>query len=312
MALTIGQIAAASYPAVLNEKRKPANQWADHAFMNELERLGAIKKVSLGETIQATLDYRRNQGADFLATDMTETSLAKTEVLTAADYAIAELSIPVNWSKGDDAKNPTENQKVSFVKALLENAIETHDDMIEEALFESSTDGFLGLQTIIGDAGTETVGGISGSTETWWRNGTGTYQSDGSDIEAQLQTLWNTLTRGSGSQLSPTMIVSGAAAQAIFESTQTALQRFNDTQELKAGFKVLGYKTARWSFSQYGGTRIYMANAKSLNLVVSKQYFRDKGEQQEHQDANAFNFKIYSALQLITNNRSRLGVLTQA
>ena len=28
MALTVGQIAAVSYPAVLAEKRKPANQWA--------------------------------------------------------------------------------------------------------------------------------------------------------------------------------------------------------------------------------------------------------------------------------------------
>lgn len=311
MALTISQIAAASYPAVLAAMRKPENQWADHAFMTELERLGALKKVSLGETIQAPLDYRRNQGGDFLASDMTPVSLVKTEVLTAADYAIAELSVPVTWSKGDDAKNPTENQKVALVKALLENGIETHDDMIEEALFATSTDGFLGLRTIVNDAGTGTVGGIDSGTETWWRNKTGTYLADGSDIEAQLTTLWNSCTRATGSQLSPTFLISGAAAQAIFESTQTPMQRFNDTQDLKAGFKVLAFKTARYSFSQYGGTRIYMGNGKSFQLIVSKQYFRDRGETQELQDVNAFSFKIYSALQAVTGNRSRLGVLTQ-
>ena len=45
MALTIGQLAAASYPAVLAEKRKGANQWNESAAMRELEKQGAVKRL---------------------------------------------------------------------------------------------------------------------------------------------------------------------------------------------------------------------------------------------------------------------------
>ncbi len=312
MAFSISQIVAMSYPAVVNEMRKPTNQWAESSFMKELERQGGIIRRSLGSTIEATLDHRRNEGTDFLATDLTPTSLSKTDVLTAASYAIAELSVPIVWSKGDDAKNPTQNQKVAFVKTLLENGITSHDDAIEEALFTTSTDGFLGLATIVPTSGQGTVGGIAAATETMWRNPTDTYLADGSDIEAVLTSLWNTAAKGSGSQLVPKLLVSGADAQALFESTQVSLQRFASGEDLNAGFKVLAFKTARYVFSQYGDTKIYGLNPKSFNLVVSKEYFRDRGETNEINNANGFVTKIYSALQAITNNKSRLFVADQA
>ena len=86
MALTIGQIAAISYPAVLADNRKAANQWSESAFLRELERQGAIVRKSLGSTIEAPLDYRRNPGAGFLTSPLQPTSLSETEIVTAAQY----------------------------------------------------------------------------------------------------------------------------------------------------------------------------------------------------------------------------------
>jgi hypothetical protein len=305
MALTIGQIAAVSYPAVLAEMRKPANQWAESAFMRELERQGAIKKISLGPTIEAPLDFKRNPGTDFLATDMTSTSLSKTEVIGTASYTVAQLSVPVVWSKLDEVQNPSENQKVALVRGLLENGINSHDDAIEEALFAATaTDGFNSLTVLFPDSGQGTVGGIDSATETWWRHNATTYTGS-SDIEASLTTAWNAAAKGSGATSVPTMLVSGATAQAQFEGTQQALQRYVDSQEVKAGFKVLAFKTARYVFSQYGGTPVFCLNPKTTQVVVSKEYFRDKGDTSEIQNANAFGFKIYSALQFLTLNKSR-------
>src|ERR1700687_1268546 len=135
MALTISQIIAVSYPAVLAEMRKPANQWAESAFMRELERQGAIEHKSLGATIEAPLDYQRNPGTTFLATELQPTSLTKTEVITSASFAVAEVTVPIVWSKRDEALNPAENQKIALVKSLLENAIESHDDILEQQVF---------------------------------------------------------------------------------------------------------------------------------------------------------------------------------
>jgi hypothetical protein len=198
MAITIEQMAAVSYPAVLAEMRKGANQWAENAALREMERQGVIQRINLGPTIEAPLDYRPNPDAAFLAGDQDEASMVKTEVMTSASYVVAQLSVPVTWTKGDDAKNPTENQKVNFVKQILENGINSHDDLIESAIFTSTTvggDEFNGLDNLVAATGTGTVGGIDASVETWWKNYSDTY-TDASDIEATFTTAFNKCCKG--------------------------------------------------------------------------------------------------------------------
>ena len=307
MALTISQILAVSYPAVVAEMRKPANQWAESAFLHELERQGGIMRKALGPTIEAPLDYQRTPATVFQATDLQPLSLNKTDVLTSASYSVSELTVPIVWSKKDEAENPTENQKVALVKSLIENGVESHDDALEQAFFQTSTNGFLGFGTHITNAGTGSDGGIDSSVSTFWRNQSSTYVND-TDIEAAFTTVWNACAKGSGSKLLPTLMVSDGPTQAIFEGTQQAQQRYVDSQELKAGFKILAFKTSRYVFSQYGSSSVFFVNPKNFMMIASKEYFRDRGETQEIPNANGFVTKLYSALQTITNNRSRLGV----
>lgn len=314
MALSIEQIAAVSYPAVLAEMRKAANQWAENAALREMERQGVIQRISLGPTIEAPLDYRANPDTAVLASDQDEASLVKTEVVTSASYSVAQISVPVVWTKGDDAKNPTENQKIALVKQLLENGINSHDDLIEQLIFVTSTAGgdeFNGLSDLVSALGTGTVGGIDSGVETWWKNYADTY-TDASDIEATFTTAYNKAAKGSGSTLAPKFMISGSAPHVLYESGLQTLQRFTDSSEADAGFKVLMFKGVRYVFSQFGGTKVYFLNPKNYNIVVSKQYFRDKGNTVEIPSQNAFVFKIYSALQAVTNNRSRLAVVDQA
>lgn len=306
---TISQILSASYEAVVNEMRKPANQWAESAAMREFERQGFIKKISMGPTIEHTLDYQANAGAEFLSSDLAPTSLSKVEVLTAASYTPGELSVPMVWSKGDEAKNASENQKVALVKSILENGIASHDDLIEEAIFSTSTNGFLGLQNVVPDSGQGSPGGIDASTDAWWRNTSDTYASAGTNLNAKLTAAFNTVSKGSGGA-QPTLILSGATPQATYEASLQDDRRYIDVKEGDAGFKVLAFKTARWVFSQHGGTRIYGLSPKALRLNVSKEAFRQKGDTLEIPNANGFVCKIYSMLQMTTNNKSRLFVLT--
>lgn len=306
MALSISQILAASYPAVVNEMRKPSNQWAESACMRELQRQGAVESVSMGPTIEATLDYQRNPGAAIISTELQPVAMMKTEVITAASYTPAQVTAPIVWTKLDEVQNPSENQKINLVKSLIENAVNSHDDLIEQYLFSATTNGFLGIPTHVVTTGLGTDGGIDSGTYTFWRNQQATYVDD-TDIESAFTTVWNACAKGSGSTLMPTMMVSDAATQALFEGTQQANQRYVDSQDLKAGFKVLAFKTARYVFSQYGLTTVHFLNAKNFKLITSKEYWRDRSDTQELQNANGFVGKIYSALQTITNNRSRLG-----
>jgi hypothetical protein len=100
------------------------------------------------------------------------------------------------------------------------------------------------------------------------------------------------------------LLVSGSAAWATYVGTQQSQQRWT-SQNVKSGIKSIEFMTAKYVFSQYGGTPIYGFNPKNLFLKVSKQYFRDRGETQEIQNANGFTSKIYSALQFVCSNRSR-------
>ena len=277
--------------------------------------MGFIQRISLGENIEAPLDYRANPDTAVLANDQDTAALVKTEVITSAVYEIAQISVPVTWTKGDDAKNPSESQKIPLVKSLLENGISSHDDLIEQSIFTTSAAGGVelnGLDTLVPTSGQGTVGGIDAAAETFWRNPADTYLADGSDMEAAMTELWNDVAKGSGATLVPKVLLGGSAPHALYESGLQAFKRFVDAKEADGGFTSIAFKTAPFVFSQYGDTEIYFLNPKNLNLVVSKQYFRDKGNTNEIQGQNAFYFLIYSALQMITNNKSRLGVLSAA
>lgn len=314
MALTIDQITAASYPAVLAEMRQAANQWVENAALRVMEKQGVIQRKDLGPTIEVPLDYRVNPDTAVLAADQDTASLVKTEIATSASYNVAQISVPVTWTKGDDAKNPTDNQKFALVKQLLENGINSHDDLIEQCIFTTSTAGgdeLNGLDNLVSSAGTGVVGGIDSSLETWWKNYADTY-TDASDIEATFTVAFNKAAKGSGAALQPKFMISGVTPHAMYESGLQALQRFGDNSEGDAGFKVLKFKNADYIFSQYGGSKVYFLNPKNYQIIVSKQYFRDKGDTTPVPGQNAYYFLIYSALQAVVNNRSRLAVVDQA
>lgn len=318
MALSINQMITASYTEVLAEMRKPTNNWAESAFMREMERQGAIKKINGSPVIGAQLDYQRNQGAEFQTNDLDGVATSKTEVLTEAQYASAQLVVPIVWSKKDEAENSSPNQKIALVKSLLENAINSHDDVIEQALFASSTSGFNGLPTIVPTGGQGTVGGIDASVETWWRNYSSTYLANYSDLTAKFTAAYNSASKGSGAQLAPKFMVSGATLHAQYEASQQTLVRYVDTREADAGFKILAFKTARYVFSQYapavasGTGDVWFLNPKSFQLAVVKQAFRLMGDVQEFTDASGYIRKIFTLAQCITDNKSRLACLQSA
>lgn len=314
MALDIEQIVAASYANIQTENNKAANQWEESAALRLMEKMGVIQREDLGEHIEAPLDYRPNPDASVLASDQDAASLLKTEVLTSAVFDIAQISVPVTWTKGDDAKTPTVNQKVPFVKTLIDNGFAAHDDILEQCIFVTSSQGGVelnGLDTLVPDTGLGSPGGISATTETWWQNFADTY-TDATDIEAAFDEAYSSALKGSGSNSGPKFLLSGADPYNLFQSVLQPLQRFTSASEADAGFKTLMYKSLPYSFSQYGDDHVYFLNPKSYKMVVSKSYFRDKGPTDRVPGQNAMYFLIYTAMQTIINNKSRLAVVYAA
>lgn len=315
MTPTITQILAGSYASVQNDRNLPANQWAESAFLNELERQGMIERVDFGPTIERTLDWRRNTTMGVLASDLATTSLATaTDVITAASYSPAQVAGWVIWPKATEMNNPTQNQKVDIVKGLIANVFAAHDDVLEATLFVTSSAGgteLQGLDNIVTTDGLGTVGGINASTDAFWRNKVDGYTS-GLDLEAGLESLWNRCERGTGSQYKPTVVVSDGQSQALFGSTQQNQQRFMG-QELKASFTTLAFKTGRMVYSKEAPAgKFYLLGNKTYKVFVSRDFYRAKGETQEIQGGTGYTFQCYTGIQATTNNRSRLGVLVKS
>ncbi len=308
----IAQILASSYPKVLTEARKPFDQWSENAALKLLDKYGFVSKESLGSTIDVVLDHEATSLARIQSSAMEAfTITAESDVIGGATYAVAEVSAAAIWSKLTEAKNSTDAQKVDLAKALIMNALNSHDDKVEEALFASSTNGLLGLLGLVADDGEGTVGGIVSGTDTMWRNQVGTpYESDGSNLETIMTTVWNACMKGTGGK-SPNLLLSGSEAHALFEGTQQGNQRWVDTQDWKVAAKALWFKSAPYGFSPYGDDHIYFLQKDSFRQVISKQFNRKEDPPQILDAYNATIMKIYTALQHVVTNRSRLGVCFQ-
>ena len=308
MSVPFTQIVGATYDAVVNERNKAANQFAESALLTALEKKGGIKRVPGGAKLDFTVDYRVNQGADFLATDTTATSTTKTEVLTQAQYDWATLVVPVNWSITDEILNSETNQKIDLVTGIVDNAIATHDQMLEEAFFAAAaTDGFLSLAVLASSDGNGTVGSIVADTETWWANQFNTYDISDADIDAKLPALFHACAKGSGSGLAPTIFTSGVTPYAQFESQLQANQRYGQGDKGVAGFEFLKVVTADYVYSSEGGADVFALNTKNTKLYVANGGFRQRRSAVEMSNAAVMNMKIVSVCQIATNNRSRMG-----
>lgn len=266
----LDQMFAVSYPAVLAEMRKPNNQWADHTGLKALDKFGFIKRINLGDGIEVPIDYRPNPDAAVLASDQDTNSLIATDIISTTQYVIGQLNVPVTWTKMEEVKNPTENQKVGLVRSKLENGIATHDDLFEQLIFTSSVAGgdeFNGLADLVPTSGQGTVGGIDAGVEVFWRNPVDTY-TDASDIEAGLLSVWNDILKGSDSDRMPKLLLSGNEPNALYESQLQGQRRYGKENTASGGFDAIFFKNTPWVWSQYGDEKVYFLNPKDYNLLV--------------------------------------------
>jgi hypothetical protein len=313
MAVPFTQLVASTYDAVVNEKNKAADQWSDTSALNFLEKMGGVKRITPGATLQLTLDYRANAGADFLATDTTATSTSKTDVLTATGPSWATLVVPTNWSFTDEALNNGDS-KVDLIAALVDNALTTHDYTIETAMFAATggTDGFNTFTDLFAEDGGGTVQGIVATTETWWKNqfkdwGTAT----GATLLGHYNTLYFSCSKGSSGR-QPNVIIGDASMYGAYVAALTPQQRFMSAQSATSGFGEVKHINASYIYTAaLTSTQeaAFFFNTNDTALFVAKTAFRKRRSPIDYAAAAMVNQKIFTVCQLATRNRSRGGIL---
>jgi len=315
MALSVDQALAIAWPSAIADGKRPFNQWSEQALLREMDKQGMIKRMNLGESISVQIDHQANPEAKVMTADdaaVFTTSVAKTEVISEAQYDIAEIVSPLAWSEKDENSASGEQAKVSFIASLIDNGNESHNAVLEAGLF--ATDGtLLGFDDLIDSTdGGGTVGGINASVDVMWKNQVGDPYTDGDDVEAAMTAVFLACAKGSGSDSAPTLIATGVDGYATYEGALQAFQRFQGGDKASGGFGAVLFKMVPVIYSQYAddASAFIFLNKKAYSVYVQKSAYRKLRPATYDQNSLMTVRHVYSALQAIVTTRSRLGVLT--
>lgn len=250
---------------------------------NALYRMmGKGKKVrteSGGLTIAQPLEYAANSTYQrYSGLDVLNTS--QSEVLSAAEYQWRQIALHVIASGRELRINNGPEQIVKLAKARVRNAMHTFANNFSVDMYSDGTlsNQIGGLQLLVSDAGTGTVGGIDSSAWNFWQNkvqsaaapiqGGGAITPSATTIESLMLPLYIQLTRG-GDHVD--LIVASDDYYTFFEQSQVSLKRYMDSDEVTAGFLAMKYKNAKVIFDGNSGmpsAHMYFLNTKYLELVA--------------------------------------------
>lgn len=255
-----------------------------NALLKRLMAKGKSRTEDGGLSIVTPLEYAEN-GTYQRYSGFDQLNIQAADVLSAAEYAWKQVAVHVAASGLELRTNSGEQRIINMAKAKVKNAINSFKNGLASDVYSdgSASNQINGLQALVSDAGTGTVGGIVSGTYTFWQNkvqsanaprqGGSSITPSASTIESLMLPLWLALTRGDDA---PDLIVMDDTYFTFFEQSQTSIKRYNDSSSADAGFVSLKYKGADVIYD--GNTSMPDAHAYFLNT--------DYLEMVAHRDAN--------------------------
>ena len=236
-----------------------------------------------GTSIVTPLEYAENSTyIRFSGYDTLNTSAS--DVLSAAEFQWRQIALAVVANGTELRANSGSSQLVDLVKSRIKNAIKTFKNNFSVDVYSDGTlpNQINGLQALVADAGTGTIGGIDSSTWAFWQNkvqsaaapiqGGGAITVSSTTIENDLMLpLWMELTRRDDK---PDLIIASNDYFQLYEKSQIAFKQYTSSNSAQGGFISLKYKTADVIFDGGSGipnAHMYFLNTDYINLVVHSQ-----------------------------------------
>lgn len=182
--------------------------------------------------------------------------------------------------------------------------------LLEQHLFQAvpGPKDIQSLVTVISGSGT--VGGINGTTNTWWASQTTASGSFAAQGRSDLTNLWN-LVSVQNPVGGPEMLVSDQNSFQYYESSLVAQERFTDNKMVDIGIINLKFKNTPWTWSPQGTSGvIYLVHSKGLEFIVNSDtdFMVTPFVNPTNQDARTA--KILLACSNTTGNRRKLAKMT--
>ena len=266
----IGEIAATT---IENYSGKMADNISTHnPLLNEVFMRGNITPATGGTKIRQELMYAEN-GTFKWYSGLETLDVSGSDVLDAADFDWKQANNNVVISGLDEIKNSGKEAIHNIVKSRVKVAEITAKNQIAASVLSDGTgsDGkeIGGLQLLIADDPTSgSVGGISRSSNTWWRNQVFDYSSEGggnasaSNIQAGMNILWRRCERNADQ---PDIILMDDLYYGYYETSLQTIHRITTDTSADAGFTSLMYKGKKVYYdSNAPANHMYMINLDYL------------------------------------------------
>ena len=282
---------------------------------------GALVTDNGGKEIQCDLMYGSNQSQYFSGYDVLNTDAV--DGITAAFYPFRYAAVPITINYTEEMENRKSDSAMKLLAAKTEQSMLSLRDQINSSLYSAQTGKApLGFQDIIADApGTSptTLGGITVSSNTWWKNKSNNATADTSFVTInnthfyegmlRMSTTWNDVSEGNEQ---PTNIFTTNAIYADFEEIfeGTGYQRLSSKDAPGVDGRLPSFRGIPVQYDRDCGTgRMYFLNTKYLKMHMQAGMNFAKTPFKEPSNQMAKVGFIVVGLQITTNNRRRQGVI---
>jgi hypothetical protein len=251
----------------------------NNALLAYMKKGGRTDKEDGGLTIVAPLEYGENvtyqrySGWDVL-------NVSQSDVFSAAEFQWRQIALNVVASGRELRINNGKSAIIKLAKSRLKNATNTFNNNFSFDLYSDGTlaNQINGIQALVADAGTGTVGGIDSTAWPFWQNlvqsaaaprqGGGAIIPGPTTMESLMLPLYLDLVRGNDK---PNVIISSNDYFSFYEQSQTSIKRYTGSDTANGGFLSLKYKGADVIFDGNSGipnSRMYFLNTDYLGLTV--------------------------------------------
>lgn len=247
-----------------------------NALLKYMTKRGNTRKEDGGLSIATPLDYAANNTYQRYS-DWDTLNIAASETISSAEYQWRQIALNVVASGRELRINSGDSRIINLAKARIKNAIRTFNNNFSSDLYSlgTLTNQINGIQALVSDDGTGTVGGIVAGTFPFWQNtvidaSVLSVTPSSSTIETSLMLpAWLATDRGPDDQVD--LIVADNNYFSFYEASQISFKRYNDTSKGDGGFVSLKYKNADVIYDGNSGipvNRMYGLNTNYLELVV--------------------------------------------
>ena len=286
-----------------------------NALLRLIERKGN-GNVATGRTIVQELEFTEN-GTTMWYSGAETLDISQTDTFTAAEYNYKQLAGNVTITGLEEIQNSGKEAVHNLLKARIRNLEKSLKNTVATALYADGTGSdskeFGGLQHLVADTNTNTVGGISGNTYSWWRNyvyefSTLSITASSTTIQTAMNTAHLNVIRGADK---PDICCAGSTYWLYYLESLQVNQRFTDDKGAGAGFQNLTYMGSLPVVydDQCNATRMYMLNSDFLYLRKAKGRWMKPAPDKASVNQDAMVMPMYLAGNMTTSGRQFQAVI---